>query len=641
MPKIFKQPVFYLVLSIITYIAVFFYLSFYKYTHFLYNLEDLSIFTNTLYNTIHGNWFWFSTHGGYSYLGDHLELILIFLTPFYRLFPTALTLLFFQTLLIGLSAWPLYLIAKKFFSHSPNLTPTLQKLGPLLISLIFLFNPFLHNINLEEFHLAPFLIFFFLWTFYFYLQKNYKLFWLFFILTLVSREDACLTLGALSLIAAWEYRKNLWANKKWWLYPMLISGAWFVIAMAAINFFNPDDNYKYLLLYGNIFDPFNWLIKIFSSKIIFLLLGLLLPFLFFPLLRPKYLFLIIPTFLQIALLDSSGISVIFSTHYQTFFLIPLFLALITALSSYNFKQPKNLWLILLLLLGTQFFISSYLGPLSFLTNHQNYLKNLEDPIANQKIISLIPPLASLSSPYRLLPNLSSRPTAYVNKLAFLGKKHLSTKDFSLPDNTEYLLLDSADMIEYYLHFTNRSQFSSMYWEGAKRLRETIDRLKLYPIFQTDSLILYSQKDILSYYPYSIFSNTSTFPSDFVTQEQTWGNIQFKGYEWDGDEEINLFFINQAQQTDNYFFRFSSFDSQGKKIWSKLYPPAYGLLPTHDWPVNQLIVLNQPLTFPQGSSSLELQLVKIKGDIELGPLNDTRLVIDEEKILGQVELKFQP
>ncbi|MCX6778964.1 MAG: DUF2079 domain-containing protein, partial [Candidatus Magasanikbacteria bacterium] len=265
MTKLFKNPVFYLALSIIIYIAVFFYLSFYKYANFLYNLEDLSIFINTLYNTAHGNWFWFSTHGGYSYLGDHLELILIFLVPFYRLFPTPLTLLFFQTLLIGLSAWPLYLISKKFFSHSPNLTPTLQKFGPLLIAITFLTNPYLHNINLDEFHLAPFLIFFFLWTFYFYLQKNYKLFWLFFILTLISREDACLTLGALSLVAVWEHRKNLWANKKWWLYPMLISGVWFLIAMTAINYFNPGDGYKYLLLYGNIFDPLNWLLKIFST----------------------------------------------------------------------------------------------------------------------------------------------------------------------------------------------------------------------------------------------------------------------------------------------------------------------------------------------------------------------------------------
>ncbi|MCX6778890.1 MAG: hypothetical protein NTU97_01505, partial [Candidatus Magasanikbacteria bacterium] len=282
-----------------------------------------------------------------------------------------------------------------------------------------------------------------------------------------------------------------------------------------------------------------------------------------------------------------------------------------------------------------------LGPLNFLTNQQNYLKNLEDKQANQKILSLTPPLSSISAPYRLLPNLSNRPKAYVNKLTFLGKKHLSTQDFSLPSDTEYLLIDSADMIEYYLHFTNRAQLSPMYWDGAKRLRETVERLKLYPIFQSDSLILYSQKNVLSYYPYSIFSNTSIFPADFVAQEQTWGDIKFKGYEWTGGKEINLFFINNAQQTDNYFFKFSSFDSQGKKTWSKLYPPAYGLLPTHDWPLNQLIVLNQPLNFPQKTNQLIMELVKIKGDIDLGPLNDTRLVIDEEKILGQIEIKTMP
>lgn len=633
MKKILRQPVFYLVTAIIIYVAIFFYLSFYKYANFLYNLEDLSIFTNTLYNTTHGNWFWFSTHGGYSYLGDHLELTQLFLVPFFKLFTSALTLLFFQTLLIGLSAWPLYLIAKKFFSHSSHLSPFWQKFVPFFISLIFLANPYLQNINLEEYHQAPFLMFFFLWTFYFYLHQKYKLFWLFFILTLITREDAGLTLGALTLIIAWKNKKNLWATRKWWLYPMIIAGLWFVLAMTLIKHFNPEEDYKYFLLYGNLFNPLTWVAKIFNTKIIFLFLGLLLPFLFLPLLRPRYLFLALPTFLQVALLNSDGISVVFSTHYQTFFLIPIFLTLIQTISDYNFKQ-KNLPLIITIILGSQFFISAYLGPLNFLTNTQKYLQNLENQKDNQKILASIPGEASISAPYRLLPNLSTREKAYVNKLTFLGKKHLSNRDFNLPIDTDYLLVDSADMIEYYLHFTNRSRFSPMYWGGAERMRNAIKRLALYPTKQSDSLILYSKTGENSSEPFRILDKNATLPANFVSQPQNFGAINLLGYVWlEVENKLQLFFQTTSTISDDYFFRFS-FD----KI-NKIYPPAYGLLPTHDWPRDKIIMMGQILPIPTVDNVIKMELLKLQGDIELGPLNDTRLVVDKEKILGQVEIKL--
>src|SRR3989339_871856 len=208
MPKIFKQPLLYLALGIIIYIAVFFYLSLFKYNNFLYNMEDLSIFTNTVHNTSLGQWFFFSSHGGYSYLGDHLELILLLIVPFYLFFKSALTLVFFQTFLIGLSAWPLYLIAQKILAQKPA---SLKNAPSLIIAFSFL-------------------------------------------LTLITREDASLTLGALSLIALWEHKKNLWPQKKWWLYPMLLSGGWFFLSLFFLGHFYPDSGFPYLFLFHIFFE---------------------------------------------------------------------------------------------------------------------------------------------------------------------------------------------------------------------------------------------------------------------------------------------------------------------------------------------------------------------------------------------------
>lgn len=650
MPKIFKQPFFYLILGIIAYIAVFFYLSLYKYNNFLYNMEDLSIFTNTIHNTSLGRWFFFSSHGGYSYLGDHLELALLFVIPFYLIFKSALTLLFIQTLLIGLSAWPLYLIAQKILEKKPQ---ALKNILALVVALSFLLNPFLQNINLEEFHIAPFLIFFFCWTFYFYLQKNYKLFGLFFLLTLITREDASLTLGALSLVALWEYKKDLWPQKKWWLYPMLFSGVWFLLSLFVVGHFNPDSGYRYLLLYNISWNnPLSWLTKFLAWQNLIIPLGFLLPCLFLPLLRPKYLFLALPTFLQVSLISGDNTSLVFYTHYQTFLILPVFLALIESLKTLSDKTKFKhyLWLTIILLIFSPLYISSFMGPLDFLTLKQNYISNLEDKKANQEMLKKITLLSktkevkeqnpiALSASYRFAPHLSSRPTAYLNKLTFLGKGHLSTKDFILPP-VDYLLIDSADMIEYYLHFINRARFSSQYWDGYKRMNETMKQQGLNPLERTDSLILFGKTTSTALQSWEILPDT---PTDINLLNKNFEGIILLGSQklplaqtnyW----QLNLFFTTQQKITDDYFLSFTSLDKNGQNLWSKIYPPSYGLYPTHAWQPQEIIKLNQWLPIISNASYLKIELLKVQGDIELGPLNDTRLIIDKKTVLGQVIIK---
>lgn len=50
---------------------------------------------------------------GYNLLGDHFHPILVLLGPIYRFFPSGLTLLVVQDLLIAVSAWPLVRLATK------------------------------------------------------------------------------------------------------------------------------------------------------------------------------------------------------------------------------------------------------------------------------------------------------------------------------------------------------------------------------------------------------------------------------------------------------------------------------------------------------------------------------------------------
>lgn len=654
-----SKPVIWLSLAIIIFTAVFFSLTIYKYQNFRFDQEDLAIFNNTFYNTVHGRPFWFTIHGGYSYLGDHLELTLLLLVPFYYFFQSPLTLLFFQIFLYALAAWPLYLIFNSLlkpqgqnFCHDdcpsqaeaaerweldakrrPRLLPSLsgadefrrKKIWSLGLCFIFLLSPFVQNLALEEFHAAPLVLFFFLWTVYFYFQKKYRPFLIFFVLTLLSREDAALTLGALTVIAAWDHRRALWPNRKWWLYPLLGAGLWFFLALKIIAFFGPGNNYKYLLLYQGLADnwshPFYLYFHLFTGKNLSIIIGYLLPFLFLPLLRPKYLLLTLPTILQVFLMDAGGTNLLYNTRYQIFILVGLFLALAAGLQKLSAKQKT---LALTLLAVAQIYVSFYFGPLQFVTDAEKTktLPNLENQKINQRVMELIPPSANLSAPYRLMPQLSNRKDVYVNKLTFLGKGHLSAADFTLPADVDYFLLDTTDMVEYYLHFKNRLLQNPLYWGGADRLRALFEERDFNPVFIADNLVLFQRGAPGSL---TLYSFDEKIPVDLKGEKKDLGEVEFLGWRPGEAGLIELWWQTKQPIKDDYFL----------EAENKIYPPAFGLLPTHDWPAGKIVMTAQSFVPPTQKGKLKLNLVKLQGDIELDSLNSVRLIADTKETLGEL------
>src|SRR4030042_6270726 len=98
--------------AIIVYFVIFSAICIWKYFQFGYNGLDLAIFNQVFYNSASGNLFHFTIHPQ-SYLGDHFEPVLLLILPFYYFFQHPISLLVLQTLILALTAWPIYLIAKK------------------------------------------------------------------------------------------------------------------------------------------------------------------------------------------------------------------------------------------------------------------------------------------------------------------------------------------------------------------------------------------------------------------------------------------------------------------------------------------------------------------------------------------------
>ena len=422
-------------LFIIIYIVLFSILSLKKYDIFAYNVFDLAIFNQVFWNTLHGNWFDMTVNIN-IYLADHFTPIIFLLIPFYAIYPKAESLLILQNIFLALSTWPIWLVTK-YISK--------DKIMALIVALLWLFNPFVHNTNLYEFHLLPIAIFFIFWVFYFYQKNNFKLFLLFFILALLVREDISIVLFSFSILAFFDKRKLTWK-----LTPIILSAIYFVLAIKIISFFNTDDAYKFLIYYrwlgGNdiLSILWNWLIHplqflghILSFKNIINIIALFLPLLFLPLLKPKYLWLTLLPFLQF-ILSSSGFSnlVIFS-HYVLLFLPAIFISLIFALD--KIKKRQNFWgskfiynnlkISSLIFAVTVIYFLIFLSPIKNILFYDQPANNIDK---KQEFLSVLPERASVAAQVNFLPHLSSRQTIYPISYAYFGRNQFASQKFVFP-----------------------------------------------------------------------------------------------------------------------------------------------------------------------------------------------------------------
>ncbi|MBI4860744.1 MAG: DUF2079 domain-containing protein [Candidatus Riflebacteria bacterium] len=91
-----------------------------RYRTFKAHIHDLGLISQSLWSAVHGDPFRNSINPeiGYSsnYLGNHFSPGLVAWMPLFALWPSPVALLFSQALVLALSAWPLYLIARAHLS---------------------------------------------------------------------------------------------------------------------------------------------------------------------------------------------------------------------------------------------------------------------------------------------------------------------------------------------------------------------------------------------------------------------------------------------------------------------------------------------------------------------------------------------
>lgn len=279
---------------IISYIAIFTLITFTKLNKFLHGLCDLGMFTHVMWNTINGNLLYFQVYGkGINFLGEHMSPILLVLVPFYWLYPDPKTLLFIQTVLISLGAIPIYLIAMNLLK---------ERFASLCFVIAYLYYPFTGRVNLFEFHEICFVIPFLLFCFYFLQRRNYKLYYLFIILSLSVKEEITIATFMIGLFAFLAMKE-----RKLGVITMIISVMWAVVAIKIlIPFFRGGEEYSHIKRYATQGESFLQIIQYYLTHPVSTLKNafghiqlttlclLLIPLGLLPLFAPKVLFLCFP-----------------------------------------------------------------------------------------------------------------------------------------------------------------------------------------------------------------------------------------------------------------------------------------------------------------------------------------------------------
>ncbi|MBI4434659.1 DUF2079 domain-containing protein [Candidatus Uhrbacteria bacterium] len=565
---------------------------FWKYSHYRYGGMDLAIYTNVLSGLSHGGGWWSSIQGG-SYLGDHVEPILLFLIPFFRLWPDPRLLLILQALALGLTAIPIYFLLSLFSGQrrendergeisnnederagdaeggSPTARNRMSTVGvrsgrtrerwPFVVAALSLLNPLLWNAALFEFHALAFAPLFLLSAAYAYVRRRFWFCFLWLLLSLSVREDVALIVIAFGAIAVIERLQQRWrsaalvgrdglsARRKvreagmdraegegaterlepeparwdgegvrareaarpqparsavWILAPLLLGLLWFTIAIRIAGTYSASGGYKFSVYYGWLAHagPIDALQHLVSIGNIDMALGLLLPFLFLPILRPRWLLLALPPLLQILLSEPGGSNIVVELHYALLFLPALTLASIDAIKQFSPPpagwgsergrgQSRALqWLARRFPLPRPFAISLgiavylaaawMLGPFPGIASVIMHGASSEDRArraAYNELLAHVPLDAPVAVGYAALPHVAARRSAYALPYAYLGVTQYGLAPYELPDTTRYLLLDQRDAIAYAVQFPGVRWSAPHAAGGPERLRTLIER----------------------------------------------------------------------------------------------------------------------------------------------------------------------
>ena len=205
-------------------------------------IVDLFMFRQALWTTLHGQgFFWVSDEGG-SHFGTHNSPFLVLFLPLYAIWPSGALLLFFQSLAVALSAYPIYGLARHHLDEAPS---TVITVGFLMLMPVI-------GPTLSMFKELPFALPLFLAALLAFERGKLKAFATWAAALLMIRETLAITVVLFAFYAL--VRRRAW---RWVAVPLAMGLAWgaFSFMLVMPHFFVPgESNRPFLALYGGLGD---------------------------------------------------------------------------------------------------------------------------------------------------------------------------------------------------------------------------------------------------------------------------------------------------------------------------------------------------------------------------------------------------
>lgn len=580
-------------LSIAIYIWCFGYISFLKYQSFGYQDFDLAVYSQALWNILHGSIN--SSILGIDFLGNHAGFIVFLIAPAYVIFKSPLTLLFIQSIALAIAAFPIYLIAKK----------ELDKSIGLAVVFIYLVYPALGYLNLFEFHPQVLAVPFLAFMYYYFEMKDFKMFVIFMALSLMCQENISLIIISFGIYAFFIKK-----GKKWPWAALLCGMIWFYIAVFKVMpYFNKDtiqfiSIYRHLgssipeILRSIILHPAKIIKAMFAGQKIIYLFKIFFPVSFLPLFDLRIL-ITAPLFAQ-HLLSSRQSECDIRYHYAAELLPFIFISMIYGLknivkSGYlKAKAARYLFISFLLLIGVASNI--YMGPQSGLSAYAMAYKRDVWDREKQGFINLVPGAAAVVSTFEFLPKLSLREHLYSFHHVVKGSYTLSSRAYILPEGAEYALLDFNDLLT----------FGAFYIRGRSEinLREFIARDKWGVVDMAGSIALLKKNHKSGDTLYRVFDKMPEISN--IRPVNIGDSLEFLGYDsavYKNSAEgikikMTLYWSVSNKVKEDYGNFIDILDQHGDVRYRFWKPICYRIYPTYLWKEREVVSEDYVLLIPE-------------------------------------------
>lgn len=618
--------------GIVFFIAAFVCINLYRYAHFMYFDYDLGIFSQVLWNTVHGRVFEYS-FAPYSYLVDHRSWLLMLFVPLYWAVGHPMALVVVQTVGIAAAAVPLYFFAHRIFFNAG------MRAGrwALVVGLLFLANPIVHSMALYEFHMLPFLM---LIAFSFWLfveQKRWGPAVVCFVLMLLLREDTAIAAsGAALLIAVRHGRSHLFKA----LVLFVVSVAWFGAMMWVGNALAPSETTKFLqrfydfgetpveALQAIVTQPVRAASTFFGKDHLLALFFLLATFGFLPLWRARYLLpLLGPAVLYLFMTSYLYAPLVRTQHAAPFVVWLTVAALYGAVSMRGWLSRVRLpswiarselkmlaWIVVGAVMAVQYVIVSQLMNIP----HTMSLVQQRDIDGFRSVISQVGGDDAVFASNRFYDYFSNREALYPTFYFYTGKRHFTTTPYEFPEKVDWILVEYESVARWAigLPFEDREP-------SAQRLREVMERNGLYPVESSMDFVAFGKVED-GRFPVPLVEQGCAEP-DHEVGEVVNGDLLFIGWSYHssggtpdgrsgelqlGFEKVDL--ENVVEEEEYAELRW--LDADGEAVMRKLIPLGMVVDPTYQWDETEekKRTVYLPLKHPDGAEQLELTIGEIKG-----------------------------